>query len=251
MSLSRVVQAGLDLLFPPSCLGCGRRLPLLGSKNFCAACVAQIHYLSPPLCRICGLEVYSADQTDRDNPLCGECLRNPPPYAMARSVVLYEPEVRKLVHRLKFARDLSVVPALAEIVACCPLPEFADIDCIVAVPLHPRRLRWRGLNQAVILARLFFADRLPLIHADWLQRQRNTVPQTELGGAARRKNLTGVFAVRPGNDFAGARVCLVDDVFTTGTTVRECSKVIMQSGAREVKVLTLARVNTPQRGRRL
>ncbi len=169
---------------------------------------------------------------------------------MARSVVRYEQQVQKLVHKLKFARDLSVVPGLAEIIDRYAMTDFADIDIVVVVPLHLRRLRWRGLNQAVVLARLFFADRLPLIHADWLQRTINTVPQTELGRAERRKNLTGAFKVRPASNFPGATVCLVDDVFTTGTTVSECSKVIMKSGAKEVKVLTLARVNTPQRGRR-
>lgn len=251
MSLFQVAKICLDILFPPSCLGCGIRMASGEYKTLCDTCVAQIRYLMPPFCRICGFEVYGADRVDSDNPLCGKCLRNPPPYAMARSVVRYEPQVQKLVHKLKFARDLSVVPGLAEIIDRYAMTDFADIDCVVVVPLHLRRLRWRGLNQAVVLARLFFADRLPLIHADWLQRARNTVPQTELGRAARRKNLKGAFQVRPASDFLGARVCLVDDVFTTGTTVSECSKVIMKSGAKEVKVLTLARVNTPQRGRRL
>ena len=174
---------------------------------------------------------------------------NPPPYSMARSVVRYEPQIQRLVHKLKYAGELSVLPALSELIGGYDLEEFSDIDCVVVVPLHLQRLRRRGLNQAAVLARLFFADRLTLIKSDWLIRTRNTIPQTELGRRARKGNRRGVFADRATADFKGAGVCLVDDVFTTGTTVKECSKVIMKSGAREVKVLTLARVNVSHRGR--
>ncbi len=190
MLLSQNSEDCLDIIFPPGCLGCGVRMSPEGDGTLCDSVCCQIRYLIPPFCRICGFEVYGADRVDSDNPLCGECLRNPPPYSMARSVVRYEAQIQQLVHKLKFGRDLSVVPGLAEIIGRYDMTEFADIDCVVVVPLHLRRLRWRGLNQAVVLARLFFADRLPLIHTDWLQRTRNTVPQTELGRAARRENLT-------------------------------------------------------------
>jgi ComF family protein len=150
---------------------------------------------------------------------------------------------------LKYHNDLSVIPGISELIKSYDMAEFADIDCIVVVPLHLKRLRLRGLNQAAVLARLFFADRLAHIRTDWLVRTRNTVPQTELGRLARRENLRGAFQIRPKSDFQGAKVCLVDDVLTTGTTVKECSKVIINSGALKVKVLTLARVNTPHRGR--
>jgi ComF family protein len=163
---------------------------------------------------------------------------------IARSVVRYESQVQQMVHKLKYGRELSVIPGLVELIRHYDMDEFADIDCVVVVPLHLLRLRRRGLNQALVLARLFFADRLTLIRPDWLIRTRNTVPQTELGRRARRKNLKGAFQVRAKVDFQGAGVCLVDDVFTTGTTVRECSRVLMNSGASYVKVLTLARVST-------
>jgi len=168
---------------------------------------------------------------------------------MARSVVRYEREVRQLVHRLKYNGDLSVLPGISELIGRYDMVEFADVDCIVAVPLHLKRLRRRGLNQAAVLAGLFFADRRHLIKVDWLVRTRNTLPQTNLGRTARLHNLRGAFAARATSHFPGATVCLVDDVFTTGTTVSECSQVILREGADEVKVLTLARVNVPHRDR--
>jgi ComF family protein len=245
MLLSRIVKSCMDIVLPSGCAVCGVRLPFEGHGSFCDRCRAEIRYLVPPFCRICGFEVFGADGY---NPLCGECLRNPPPYSIARSVVRYEPQVQQLVHKLKYGSDLSVLPGLRELIDSYDMAEFADIDCIVVVPLHLRRLRQRGLNQAAVLARLFFADRLKLIKSDWLIRTRNTVSQTELGRTARRGNLRGAFQARPTSNFQGAGVCLVDDVFTTGTTVKECSRVIMKSGAGEVKVLTLARVNIPHRG---
>lgn len=245
MLLSRIVRNCMDIVFPPGCTVCGVRLAGEEQGNFCPACRPGIRSLIRPLCRICGIEVSGAAT---DNPLCGECLRNPPPYSIARSVVRYEWEAQQLVHKLKYNTDLSILPGLSELIRRYDMAEFADVDCIVVVPLHLRRLRRRGFNQAAVLAGLFFADRRHLIKVHWLMRIRNTVPQTNLGRTARRKNLQGAFDVRAASNFQGATVCLVDDVLTTGTTVRECSQVILQKGAAKVKVLTLARVNAPHRG---
>ncbi len=242
MLLSQFVKNCLDIVLPPCCAVCGVRIPVGQTGMVCGCCNSGVRYLTPPFCRICGMEVLSAGS---HKPLCGECLRHPPPYAIARSVVHYELQTQRLVQKLKYGRDLSVIPAIKALIAHYDMTEFADIDCIVVVPLHLRRLRWRGLNQAAVLARLFFADRLALVQLDWLARTRNTVPQTKLGKIARRANLKDAFKIQAMSSFQDMSVCLVDDVFTTGTTVKECSKVIMKNGAREVRVLTLARVAVP------
>lgn len=239
----------MDLILPRGCAVCGLRIPIRGNNEyecFCDRCGFGVRQLAPPFCRICGTEVYGVGL---HNPLCGKCLKNPPPFSIARSVVRYERQVQQLVHKLKYGNELSVIPGLKELIKRHDMAEFADVDCIVAVPLSLQRLRKRGLNQAVVLAGLFFADRPAAVKSDWLVRTRNTMPQTELGRAARMKNLRGAFRTRSISHFRGERVCLVDDVFTTGTTVTECSRVIMENGATEVKVLTLARVNVPRSGR--
>ncbi len=248
MWLTRFARSCMDIILPPGCSGCGVRLPVAGTARFCKRCASAIHYLTPPVCRICGIETSGAAGTGHD-PLCGECLKIPPPYTMARSVVRYEPQVKWLVHKLKYGGELSIVPGLVELIGGYDLAEYASVDHVVVVPLHFRRLRHRGFNQAAVLARLFFADRPNLVKADWLFRTRNTVPQTELDRNERRRNLRGAFQVKATADVAGRRICLVDDVFTTGTTVTECSKVLMGSGAAEVRVLTLARVSVPHSGR--
>lgn len=239
MVLSHILKCCMDIVFPRGCTVCGDRLPKDDQGSFCSGCRPGIRRLIPPLCRICGIEVGGADGC---SPLCGECLKSPPPYSIARSVVRYEREIQQLVHKLKYSSDLSVLPGISDLIGRYDMAEFADVDCIIVVPLHLKRLRQRGFNQAAVLAGLFFADRRHLIKADWLVRTRNTVPQTKLDRTARRKNLRGAFDARATSNFQGATVCLVDDVFTTGTTVRECAKVILHEGARNVSVLTFARV---------
>jgi ComF family protein len=138
------------------------------------------------------------------------------------------------------------MPALVQVVA--PLRESlgrefqAAADAIVPVPLFSSRLKKRGLNQSQLLARIFFPQAGDALLVDALVRIRNTPPQTTLDGAARRKNLKGAFAVRDPMAIRGRRIFLVDDVLTTGTTVTECGKALLAAGAREVWVVTVARV---------
>lgn len=239
----RDVFVGLwQLLFPPACAVCWLRLPPGSVSTMCPSCREKLVFLSPPFCSRCGAELAGA--ADR-NHRCGDCLRRPPPYTLARSLVRYERSVALLLRRLKYHGDTSVLPAIGELVAECRLDAFAGCRAIIPVPLHLERHRQRGLNQASLLAQAFFPDKKASIRRDLLFRTRNTPAQTTLSGHQRRRNLDGAFAVRPGMSVAGV-VCLVDDVFTTGSTVAECSKVLLRHGAEEVRVLTLARAVRPR-----
>ena len=115
------------------------------------------------------------------------------------------------------------------------------VDLIVPVPLHPRRLRWRGFNQSLLLAkqvsRRYEVPMDPFV----LYRKRETAPQTQLAEGERRKNVRGAFATRPERSLKRKSLLLVDDVYTSGATVNECSRVLLHGGAKEVYVLTLAR----------
>jgi ComF family protein len=116
-----------------------------------------------------------------------------------------------------------------------------SVDMIVPVPLHPKRLRWRGFNQSVLLARQ--VSRVQHIPMDpfVLYRGKETPPQTQLTEEERRKNVRGAFSLNPQKPVEGKRVLLVDDVYTSGATVNECSRSLKRGGAKEVYVLTLAR----------
>ena len=116
-----------------------------------------------------------------------------------------------------------------------------SLDGIVPVPLHPKRLRWRGFNQAVLLAREVGREwRLPM-DPFVLRRSRNTSPQTQLPEEERRKNVRRAFEIAAEKSVKGKSLLLVDDVYTSGATVNECSRTLMRAGAKEVYVLTLAR----------
>jgi ComF family protein len=243
--ISNLVTHFLDILFPPRCGACRVRLEAYPGNNFCTHCLARISFLRLPVCRICGLELCSGGDGSH---LCGDCLKNPPPFSLARSVVWYDEVVRELVLRLKFRADTSVVPGLTQLIAGYDTTDFHPADWIVPVPLHRLRLRERGLNQALLLARLFFPAHRKRLRSDLLVRTMNSLPQTRLSGAARRKNLRGGFQITRPGELSGAVVCLVDDVFTTGTTAAECSRAMLLSGAKEVRVLTLARVKVDRRG---
>lgn len=229
----------LDLLFPPRCLLCEQSLGIEEVAPLCRECRGNIAYLRPPFCRCCGEKV--AGGADRHH-LCGRCLTHPPPFLRARACIRYAQPVSELLHRLKYGGDTAVLPGLEHIIRHAGSLEMPQPDLIVPVPLHPQRLKERGLNQSVVLARLFFPDSLRNLRPDVLIRQRNTPAQTSLNGPARRKNLRGAFAVVEKARVQGRMVCLVDDVYTTGTTVSECSRTLLRAGAREVVVLTLARV---------
>lgn len=134
---------------------------------------------------------------------------------------------------------MSSFAALAEEADATAL--FHEPDLILPVPLHIRRLRWRGFNQSLLLAKTCFSTWKEKIHPDLLQRHRATIPQTQLDGADRRSNLAGAFSLRDPEAVRDKRVLLVDDVFTTGSTLRECAEILSKAGAGKIIAFTLAR----------
>lgn len=172
--------------------------------------------------------------------VCGSCRSRKPSYTRAWSLFPYESPLRDLVHLLKYHNKMVLGSVLGRLM-CEHLPAFPELDLVLPVPPAPHRLREREYNQSLLLAdAIAHAIGKPL---DWssLVRIRQTTPQTALSRSARLKNLRRTFAVaRPGR-ISSQRVLLVDDVFTTGTTVNECAKAIRKAGGAEVYVVTLAR----------
>jgi ComF family protein len=205
--------------------------------SFCSACHSGIRFITPPLCPCCGIPLTGADH------LCGDCLASRPPYAIARAVARYEGVLLDAIHAFKYKGKITTGEVLGKMMADHAYPGFAmtDYSLIIPVPLHPKRLRERGFNQAVILAReISKRFSIPLDYLT-LGRQVFTEPQVRLGKDQRTANVRGAFAVKQGKKLAGQKIILVDDVFTTGSTVRECAGALMTHGALEVAVLTLAR----------
>lgn len=226
-----------ELVFPSSCLGCGRRLPWRRLPLFCTDCLAGIKSLASPRCHCCGAPFPGG--TDH---LCGACLRETFAFDLARTALAYQPPVTVLISALKFQGQLTGLASLAMLARSSPaIRELSVPELILPVPLHPYRLRERGFNQALLLAEACFSERKALIHPGVLQRHRATVPQTTLSGTQRRKNLIGSFSLIQPQLIKNRKILLVDDVFTTGQTVHECAKVLRKADAGRIEVFTVAR----------
>lgn len=236
----------LDLVFPPRCAVCNVYRKIGAASGICSACVSGVRLVEEPVCSICGTEVYAQGST---HVVCGECLKKSPPYDFAISLFRYGVEIRALISRLKYNKDTSVVLAISELVKVYDFSLFDFCDYIVPVPLHKKRIQKRGFNQALLLAKMCFGRGDRRINVEVLRRTRNTVPQVSLGGRERRKSLKNVFRVNPLIDISGCSICLIDDVYTTGTTVSACAKELLAGGALQVVVLTFARVEVAQSGR--
>lgn len=222
----------LALVLPPRCLLCGA--PGADSRDLCAGCAGDFT-LNTPCCPRCALPL------ETEAPACGECLDSAPPFASAWVPFRYGHPLDLLEARFKFHADLAAGRVLAGLlVERARHIEPARPDLIVPVPLHPRRLRERGYNQALELARpLAHHFDLPLRH-DLLLRTRATPPQTGLDAAARRRNLRAAFVVAETTPLP-PHVVLFDDVMTTGATLREGARTLLRAGARRVDVWALAR----------
>ena len=238
--ISRTGHSFLDLLFPPRCHICDIQMTVQRQSYICADCFAQLVFLQSPLCLRCGcqFEIF----TGAKDHYCSDCLQDMPSFDTARSLLRYRAPLPGLLHRLKYRADSSVIGAIEAILAHNgKIWEQEKCELIIPVPLHAKRLRQRGFNQSQLLARLAFSGFQEKIAINLLLRSKNTTSQTGLSGLERRKNLKDAFFVTSKGMVEGRSVWLVDDVFTTGTTVSECSKILKKNGASEVHVWTFAR----------
>jgi ComF family protein len=209
-------------------------------RPLCTPCFSQIDFVGSPLCLRCGAGLNS-EAGDEDR-WCGPCLKAPPVFDTALSLVVYRGPVRRLLHQLKYSSDTRAAAVLGSLVGEEPVVErFPNHDLIVPVPLFRSRMQQRGLNQALVLADKLFPGQRQKIEPSLLLKVRETIAQTGLGGAERRRNLRGAFQLNPRADVAGKKICLVDDIFTTGTTVNECARILKRNQATVVDVLTYAR----------
>jgi len=239
MRLSSTITGLADLVWPRRCMACGARvgalLPSDPATAFCPVCADSLMPVVSPRCPRCALPFEGAG-TDH---LCGECLRDPPMFTAGAALFQYGEAAARAVTRLKY----GPTPHLAEVMGRLMLANTAlgAVDLVVPVPLHRKRLRRRGFNQSALLARPMAKGLGVPLDGRLAVRTRDTTSQAGLTRDERRKNLNGAFAVQKPGRAAGRRILLVDDVVTTGTTVREVAKCLRRAGARDVFVAAFAR----------
>jgi ComF family protein len=231
-----VLDPVLAAVFPGWCPACGEPVDRPTRGPLCEACWSGFPRLPGVPCR-CGFPLPEGLE------LCGRCRRGQGVLDRGACLGPYEGPLRVAVHELKYRGRRRVARRLGELLLESPrVRETLEGAVVVEVPLHPSRLRSRGFNQAGLLADSL-ADGAGLRRPGGvLVRRRETPPQTGLSAASRRRNVDGAFAVRRRASVVGRAVVLVDDVMTTGATLRACARALRRAGAREVRAVTAARV---------
>jgi ComF family protein len=229
----------LDQLYPPVCLGC--EAPIAAGDGLCGACFTKLRPITAPLCRVLGLPFEVSPGPDA---LSAEAIAEPPPFGRARAAVIYNDVARTLVSRLKYGDRPELARFCARLMAGAGHELWGDDALLVPVPLHPGRQRERRYNQSGELAAAI--GRLTGVAVDphLVRRVKRTRQQVGLSADGRARNVAGAFAVHPDllARLNGRRVVLVDDVYTTGSTVRAVTRTLIKGGAGEVDVVSFARV---------
>jgi ComF family protein len=221
----------LDTWFEQDCLLCASPS---GGEIVCEACEADLPRLEGGQCPQCALPAAGGC-------LCGHCLSKPPHFDSARAVFRYDFPVDKLMHSFKYAHRLALGAYFGKKMATLPRPEIAD--SIVPLPLHPDRLRERGFNQSLELAKTIAKIWKIPVDGEKCERIRNTPAQAGLPWKDRAGNIRNAF--RYAENCEGKHFILIDDVMTTGASLSECARAIKRRGAARVDVLVLARTLPP------
>ncbi|RWN22922.1 MAG: ComF family protein [Mesorhizobium sp.] len=227
------------MLFPPVCAGCRRHVSQPGV--LCGACWPKLRLLERPWCPVMGTPF---THHMGEGFLSAEAIADPPPFERARAAVAYSGVARQMVQGLKYQDRTDLAPWMARWMVRAGADLIADADVVVPVPLHWRRFFRRRFNQSAELARAVSTlSQLPFAPSA-VRRVKLTRQQVGLERSEREENVRAAFRV-PAEaeiEIAGRRVLLIDDVYTTGATVRSATKALKRGGAVAVDVLTFARV---------
>lgn len=243
-------QKILNLILPANCHIC--KLPVKEWSNpyICRICWKKIRFIDGPVCPRCGIPFKSSVTLIRSpDYLCGTCRKQKFYFTKASALGYYEGTLSETIHIFKYEKKQSMARYMNSLISGSILHGIAKADIIIPVPLHKKRLKERGFNQALLIVH-HIANSIvgagfkpaPTLSIDGLLRTRWTRPQIELSREERLRNVKGAFAVRDGISFKGKKLLLIDDVYTTGATVNECARVLKKAGAKEVVVFTIARV---------
>lgn len=230
LNLLKQAARAADAFYPPVCLNCHERIAEQ-KMWLCGDCFDGLSYVPEQHCPRCGFPTEESE--------CSNCAENSYVFTQAVSVFLHEASAKTLVHALKYDGRTALADWFANQMYKTALYErpLTEVDYVTSVPLHRVRRRERGFNQSELIARAL-ASRLEKPYTgEALVRRAYTASQTLLSGESRRKNIRGAFRTGRLNP-QGKSFLLVDDVFTTGTTVNEAAKVLLQQGAAQVYVIT-------------
>ena len=226
----------LSLIYPYQCILCNTDLPLSSSDPVCSSCKEKIIFLDKETtCKICGKPLSSG--------VCEECEQGKNHFDLLRSVALYEGQWREIIHHYKYKGKFYLSKSLGEHLfqTYTRNEEFQESDFIIPVPEHFLDRIKRGYHQTYLLAKFLGKKTGKRVITEFLCKPKKIPSQTGLPANERKRNVKGAYKVRPNHKLKGSKVLLIDDVFTTGATINECSRVLKRNGVKKIYALTLAR----------
>lgn len=240
-ALARTGQGVLDFVYPPTCLDCGA--PVATAASLCPSCFGKLRPITAPYCPVLGIPFEVSIGPDA---LSAEAIADPPPFDRARSAVLYNEVARAIVGRLKYGDRPELAGFCARFMHAAGQDLWASGPVLVPVPLHFWRQVGRRYNQSTELARALSRLTGLAVDTGLVRRTRLTRQQVGLSRDARQRNVAGAFTPRPDavQRLAGRGVVLVDDVITTGSTVKAITRALKRAGVEKIDVISFARVVT-------
>lgn len=240
VELNQLLRGLSDVVFPPSCVHCRAMVETANHsyRHLCARCATQLEFVRPPHCITCGHPFYGVVEGER---ACPHCAGLDAAFREGRTAVLFKGPARALVIELKYHKGLHVLADMEEVFRRTPhVCEHARGATLVPVPLHPRKARERGYNQAELLAEALARVAGGTTRVEpLLRRVVDTQTQTAFDRRTRMANLKNAFALAPGAALTPTlHYILVDDVFTTGSTLNSCARALRRSGGLNVDVVT-------------
>lgn len=238
LGMEKILRIITDIIFPAKCIVCNA----LSTSDLllCASCWKEIEFITEPGCSACG---FPFDFDMGADALCVSCVKSRPYFDRAFAAFRYTTSSKAFVYKLKYQDQLYIAAFFARFITN-KLRNFYEYRIVIPVPMHRNKLRKRLYNQSAILARqvakTLRLDYFPNI----LIKTKDTIAQSKLNRERRKQNIVNSFAVLEDykNIIKGHNVILIDDVYTTGATVNECSKILKKAGCKKILVVTMARV---------
>ncbi len=238
--MKEIIKNILKLFLPPRCIKCGT---VLGDDDgLCPECFNNLNFISEPYCQKCGRPFEEIKKQKKL--ICGKCLKEKQsPFRLSRSALIYDDASKDLILALKFMDKTENAKVMAKWLHIAGKDIWQEgVDVLIPVPLHYTRLLKRKYNQSALLSLELNKLIKKEVDLSSLVKHKKTKPQVQFSGKERIKNVKDAFMVKNPESIKGKRVVLIDDVMTTGSTLKECAKALKKAGAKSIDTLTVARV---------
>jgi competence protein ComFC len=233
----------IRIIFPNYCLSCQINIDDRG--YFCSDCYRKLKFISDPKCNICSKPIIEHITNRQQEIICIDCIANKPYYDKLLTIFAYNHIIKKIIISLKYYHQTSNSKKIAAIFYDNFFTELQDFDFIIATPIHRQRLKIRGFNQSILIARHLakMLNKKHIFNHKILVKTKNTNPQTTLRKKARINNLRNAFIVpkKYHNLIIDKKILLIDDVVTTGATINHCAKALKKAKIKKVAILSFAK----------